>query len=389
MLNRPRLEEAVRRRMAWNPVTSILGPRQCGKTTLARMVAAGTRSHYFDLEKASDFRRLEDPERALGGLRGLVVLDEIQRRPELFNHLRVLSDRRPLPCRFLILGSAAPEMVKGVSESLAGRVGFVGMGAFLLGETGMAGMDRLWLRGGFPRSFLAKGEEQSREWREDLIQTYLERDIPQLGHLIPPHTLRRFWAMVAHYHGQTWNASEIAGSLGFSHPTARRYLDLLTGTYMVRQLRPWFLNVKSGIVKSPKVYIRDSGIMHSLLGIKSRDELESHPKLGASWEGFGIEQVLAVTGERDAFFWATHGGAEIDLVIGSGARRWGFEFKCTSAPAMTKSIGNALKELGLEHIWVVYPGNDSYPLRDKVSALAIKDLQKAIGIVTRLRGRRR
>ena len=381
MLKRLRLEASVKKQMGWNPVTAIFGPRQCGKTTLARKVA-GTRAHYFDLEKAVDHERLGDPERALAGLKGLVVLDEIQRRPELFSRLRVLADRRPLPCRFLILGSAAPEMVKGVSESLAGRVGFVNMGGFLLEETGSKSASLLWLRGGFPRSFLAKSEAQSLDWRETLIQTYLERDIPQLEPRIPSNTLRRFWAMVAHYHGQVWNGSEISASLGFAHTAARRYLDILSGTFMVRQLRPWFMNAKSTVVKSPKVYIRDTGLLHTLLRIRSREELESHPKLGASWEGFAMEQVLAVTGDRDAFYWATYAGAELDLVIGSGTRRWGFEFKCTDVPKMTKSMWSALEELKLAHIWVVYPGKETFKIQDKVTALGIGDLKKAIVKVT-------
>jgi len=378
MLARKRLLKTVLDRMGWNPVTSILGPRQCGKTTLARMAIQRRNVHYFDLEKPVDFDRLANPARAIDGLRGLVILDEIQRRPELFNYLRVLSDRRPLRCRFLILGSATPGMVKGVSESLAGRVAFVNMGGFTLDETGASSTTRLWLRGGFPRSFLAGNEENSWAWRESMVQTFLERDIPRLDIAVPATTLRRFWTMLAHYHGQTWNATEIAASLGFSHVTARKYLDHLTGTYMVRQLQPWFLNAGKRLVKAPKVYIRDSGILHFLLGIRSRDDLETNPKLGASWEGFAMEQVLAVAGDRDAHFWATHGGGELDLVIGSGTRKWGVEFKCADVIKATKSMAVAMEDLDLKHIWVVHPGNDSYAVADRVDALSIRDVGRAL-----------
>ena len=381
-IRRPFLERAVRNRLRTYPVTSILGPRQCGKTTLARMVARGKHVQYFDLERTADYEALGAPERVLGGLRGLVVLDEIQRRPELFNLLRVLSDRRPLPCRFLILGSAAPSMVRGVSESLAGRVAFVDMGGFTFGDTGTSASDALWLRGGFPLSFLSRSDRESLEWREQLLRTILERDIPQIGPRVPTAVLRRFWTMLAHYHGQTWNASEIASSLGVSHPTARSYLDLLTGTFMVRQLQPWFLNAGKRVVKSPKVYLRDSGILHALLGLGTRRELESHPKMGASWEGFAMEQVLAVTGDRQAHFWATHAGAEIDLVIGTETRRWGFEFKAVDAPKMTRSMGTALEELDLKHVWVVYPGRNEYALHSRVTAIGIGSLGKALAAVT-------
>ncbi len=375
---RPRLVAAIRRSLKWNPVTAILGPRQCGKTTLARAVAGTAGTSYFDLERSADFDRLASPERALDGARGLVVLDEIQRRPELFNYLRIAADRRPLRCRFLVLGSAAPGMVRGVSESLAGRVGFVTMGGFTVDEVGAAKTGRLWLRGGFPRAFLAASEAQGLSWREHLIQTYLERDLPQLEVRAPAVTMRRFWTMVAHAHGQRWNGAEIAASLGFSHPMARRYLDVLAGTYMVRQLQPWFLNLGKRTVKAPKVYLRDTGLLHALLGIASRDDLESHPKLGASWEGFALEQILARAGDRHAYHWATHAGAELDLLIGTETRRWGFEFKCADVPRLTRSLASAIEELRLEHAWIVHPGASSWQVHDRATVLALSDLDTAL-----------
>lgn len=379
-LRRPVLEFVLRRRLRAYPVTALIGPRQCGKTTLARIVA-GSRAHYFDLERGDDFERLRNPARALEGLRGLVVLDEIQRRPELFTLLRVLADNRPLRRRFLVLGSAAPAMVRGVSESLAGRIAFVEMGGFTLDEAGPARLDRLWLRGGFPPSCLARSDAASFDWREQLVRTVLERDVPQLAERVSPATLRRFWIMLAHYHGQTWNASEIGASLGVSHPTARAYLDLLSGAFMVRQLQPWFLNIRKRTVKSPKVFVRDSGLFHFLQGVRTRGDLDAHPKLGASWEGFAMEQVLARTGDRDAYFWATHAGAELDLILGTGVRRWGFEFKYADVPRMTKSMAIAMGELELTHLWVVHPGRASYPLASRVTALAIRDLRRAVAAV--------
>jgi predicted AAA+ superfamily ATPase len=336
---------------------------------------------YFDLENPRDLARLQNAQLILEAAHGLVVLDEIQRRPELLPLLRVLADRRPLPCRFLILGSASPDMIRGASETLAGRVQFVDMGGFTLDEVGARKLHKLWLRGGFPESYLATADADSWAWRDNFVRTFLERDIPQLGIQIPAATIRRFWIMVAHQHGQIWNASEIGASLGVVHTTARRYLDLLTGAFMVRQLPPWFENVGKRLVKSPKVYIRDSGLFHSLLGLSTREQLESHPKLGAAWEGFALEQVLSQVGERDAYFWATHGGAELDLLLMRRGKRWGIEFKCQDAPTMTKSMHIALADLNLHRLWVVYPGDADYPAHDRVECIALRNLARIISTI--------
>ena len=357
-----------------SPVVALLGPRQAGKTTLAREAAKGLGAEFFDLEDPVDLSRLANPKLALESLRGLVVLDEAQRQPELFPILRVLADRPRVPARFLLLGSASPHLVRGVSESLAGRVRLIEMGGFDLSEAGPELMTRLWQRGGFPRSFMAPSDQRSFRWRGDFISTFLERDIPQLGLSIPAAALRRFWTMVAHYHGQIWNAAEFARSIGSSEPTARRYLDILCGAYVARQLPPWFENVAKRQVKAPKVYIRDSGILHALLSLPTMRDLAAHPKYGASWEGFALEQVLSRADTRDAYFWATHGGAELDLLLMKGGRRIGFEFKCADAPRMTKSMRVALADLRLERLFVVYPGARSYDLEEKVRVLALSDL---------------
>ncbi|MBI4430574.1 MAG: ATP-binding protein [Candidatus Omnitrophica bacterium] len=374
MLNRPnlikRLEDSVRR----NPVTALLGPRQCGKTTLAHFFCKRRKSAYFDLEDLLTVARLENPMQNLSGLRGIVVIDEIQRMPELFKILRVLADRRPLSARFLILGSASFDLIRRSSESLAGRIGFVEMGGFVLSEIDQKMTDKLWLRGGFPKSFLAQSAKDSQGWREDFIRTFLERDIPQLGIRISPLTLRRFWTMVAHYHGRIWNGSEIGGSLGVAHTTVRQYLDILTGTFVIRQLAPWYQNIGKRLVKSPKIYIRDSGLLHSLLRISDRKDLQSHPKLGTSWEGFALEQVLSRVNERDCYFWATHAGAELDLLVLRGGKRWGFEFKFSDAPTLTKSMKIAKRDLALEHLWVIYPGNVKYALDEKIDCVGLIDL---------------
>ncbi len=362
--------------MKSSPITTLLGPRQCGKTTLARQVSQTGKSHYFDLEKRGDLARLENPERTLEGLRGMVVLDEIQRKPDLFPLLRVLADRKPLPARFLLLGSASPWLMKHTSESLAGRVRFIEMGGFAPWEAGWKNQELLWVRGGFPPSFLASTGEDSLAWRENFIQTFLERDIPQLEIRVPAATLGRFWTMVAHYHAQVWNASEIGASLGFSHNAARRYLDALSGAFVLRQLRPYFANLGKRLVKSPKVYVRDSGLLHALLNLRTIKELESHPILGASWEGFALEQVLRLTGERNAFFWGTHAGAELDLLVEKGGKRWGFEFKMDDAPSLTKSMRMALGDLKLEHLWVVHPGEAAYSLDKKVDVIPLSGLER-------------
>lgn len=379
MIQRTLLERRVNLALRHNPVVAIVGPRQCGKTTLARRVGRGRIADYFDLEDPTDLARLATPKAALESTVGLVVIDEVQRRPELFELLRVLADRRPRRARFLILGSASPHLIRGVSESLAGRVELVEMSGFDVNEVGAHRHRDLWLRGGFPRSFLAPSEARSFAWRRNFVRMFLERDLPSMGVSIPAATVGRFWSMVAHYHGQVWNAAEFARSLGSSEPTARRYLDLLTGAYVVRQLSPWFENISKRQVKSPKIYVRDPGLLHALLDLKTRKDLMRHPKYGASWEGFVVEQALALSGVADGFFWATHAGAELDLLIRRGAHRLGFEMKCTDAPSVTKSMHVALSELGLKRLYVVYPGTRSFRLASKIEALAITELPSVLG----------
>lgn len=372
---RPKLAERVRQALQRNPVTALIGPRQCGKTTLARQIAALQPVNYFDLESPSDLERLAHPMTALEPLQGLIVVDEVQRRPDLFPLLRVLSDRHPLPARFLLLGSASPDLIRESSESLAGRVEFVNMAGFHLGEVGTDALRALWWRGGFPRSFLAENDTGSRAWRDNFIQTFLERDLRMFGVQVPPVTLRRLWQMLAHYHGQIWNASEISRSLGEAHTTVKRHLDILTGALMVRQLPPWFENLGKRQVKSPKVYLRDSGLLHELLGVESFARLEGHPKLGASWEGFVIEEVLRVTGDRQAFFWRTHSGHELDLLVLVNGRRLGVEVKYGDAVRMTASMHVPLADLKLERLLVVHPGRQSYPLSPQAEAVAIGELR--------------
>ena len=376
LIPRSRLRELVETHLSQFPVVSMLGPRQSGKTTVARQIAEHRGATYFDLEDPKALARLEHPASSLEPLRGLVVMDEIQRRPELFALLRVLADRDPLPARFLILGSASPDVVKGVSESLAGRVAFVDVTGFDLGEVGAHSFEQLWLRGGFPRSFLADGDEASITWRFEFVRTFLERDVPQLGLSIPAATLRRFWTMLAHVHGQVWNAAELARSLGSSESTARRYLDLLSSVFLVRQLPPWFENLAKRQVKAPKIYVRDSGLLHALLDLRDKAALESHPKLGASWEGFALEQVLRFANSRNAYFWGTHSGAELDLLLFDRVRRVGFEFKYGDAPRTTRSMRIASADLGLEQILVVHPGADSYELDKGIHAVSILDVEK-------------
>ena len=359
------LETALRR----SPVTAVLGPRQCGKTTLARLFASQRGASYFDLESEPDARRLANPELVLGRLDGLVVLDEIQRQPALFNALRVLVDRQDADVRFLILGSASPELVRGVSESLAGRVEFVELAGFDLAETGVEAWPRLWLRGGSPRSYLAASDDDSMAWREGFLRTFLERDIPQLGISTPAAAMRRFWTMLAHWHGQTWNASELGRAMSASDKTMRRYLDLLTGTFMVRQLQPWFENVAKRQVKAPKVYLRDTGLLHALLEIPNEAALLSHPRIGASWEGFVIEQVLRALRPRNAWFWASHGGGEVDLLVVVEGRRIGFEVKFNEAPTITRSMREVVDTVRLDHLFVVCPTTHEYPASERISVL--------------------
>lgn len=327
--------------------------------------------HFFDLESPIDAASLCNPELAFRPLTGPVVLDEIQRRPDLYPVLRVLADRHPSPARFLILGSASPDLIKESSETLAGRVSFVDVSGFALTELHATDLSRLWWRGGFPRAFLARDDATARQWSEDFRRTFLERDIPQLGIQVPAVTLSRFWTMIAHFHGQILNQAELARALGSSEPTAKRYLDILTGTYMVRQLPPWFASTKKRQVRSPKIYIRDSGILHALLGVPDRLGLESHPKLGASWEGFCLEQILHVCGDRAAYFWGTHAGAELDLFLVHGGRRLGIEFKYSERPTTTKSMRVALEDLGLDHLSIIHPGDHSFPLDDSIHAMTL------------------
>lgn len=385
-ISRPQAISRVAESFRVHPAVALLGPRQCGKTTLARAIAGREpASAVFDLESAVDRRRLEVPEQTLGPLSGLVVIDEVQRRPTLFETLRVLLDRPGQDTRFLLLGSASPALVQGASDTLAGRVGLVDLFGFDLGEVGVpttgrqrvgsnGGWRRLWQRGGLPRSFLAPDDTASALWRESFVRTFLERDIPQLGITIPAETLRRFWTMVAHYHGEVWNASEFARAMGTSQPVARRYLDILAGAHMVRVLPPWYENLKKRQVKSPKIYVRDTGLLHELLDLPSGDALAGHPKVGASFEGFAIEQLLACTNLRSAYFWSTHGGAELDLMVIAGGKRYGFEFKYTDAPGTTRSMRVAMQDLKLERLWIVYPGSEAYDLDERISVLPVGDV---------------
>ncbi len=371
----PRIKErdAVRAATARSPVTVLLGPRQCGKTTLAKQLDP---AHVFDLEEPRSLARLDEPQSALESLVGTVVIDEVQRKPDLFPLLRVLADR-PASARFLLLGSASLELVRGVSETLAGRVAYHDLGPLVLDETGPRAWRKLWLRGGFPRSYLAGDDEASAAWREDFIRSHLERDIPALGISIAAETLRRFWLMLSHYHGQTLNLSELGRSFGVSDHTVRRYLDILAGTFMIRLLPPWHANVGKRLVKSPKLYIRDSGLFHALHTISNWEQLESHPKLGASWEGFALEQALRLRRINHPFHWRTHAGSELDLLWQAEGGLWGMEFKYRDAPGMTKSIHSALRDLNLKHLWIVYPGGESYRLHEKVTVLPVAELANA------------
>jgi len=335
--------------------------------TLAGSIAPSQGATVFDLESPKDLARLQNPELALSGTIGLVIIDEIQRKPELFEVLRVLVDRDSNTGPFLILGSASPRVIKGVSESLAGRVEFVDLGGFNLEEIGSESLKKLWVRGGFPRSFLASTEDDSRAWREGFIRTFLERDVSQLGITIAAPAMRRFWTMLAHYHGQTWNASELARSMGIDSKTVSGYLDLLTATFMVRQLQPWFVNIGKRQVKAPKVYLRDTGILHSLLGLPDHDALTGHPRVGASWEGFVLEQALELLCPVDAYFWSTYQGAELDLLFTLAGQKYGIEIKYSEAPRVTKSMRVAIHDLALEHLWVIYPGSRRYQADDHIT----------------------
>ena len=364
----------VRRALGRSSVVALLGARQCGKTTLARELVPPHSLNYFDLEDPQSLARLSEPDTALRPLKKLVVIDEVQRRPELFPLLRVLADRRPLPARFLILGSASPDLLKQSSETLAGRLETLALEGFRLADLGASAQDRHWLHGGFPRAYTPRREADSLAWRKQFLQTFLERDLPQLGIRIPAPALRRFWNMLAHYHGQIWNGAELARALSVSEVTVRHYLDLLTGVFMVRSLQPWHENLGKRQIKSPKVYLRDSGLLHALLGISNRRDLEYHPKVGASWEGYAVEEVLKAVQPDEAYYWATYNGAELDLLLFKNGRRIGVECKRKDAPTLTPSMKIAMTDLKLDRLYAVYPGARAYTLAKNVEAVPLATL---------------
>jgi predicted AAA+ superfamily ATPase len=363
--------ELVRRALRRSPVVALLGPRQCGKTTLARQFVAPESLNYFDLEDPASLARLDEPDTALRSLKKLVVIDEVQRRPELFPVLRVLADRRPLPARFLILGSVSPDLLRQSSETLAGRLETLPLEGFRLADLGASAQGRHWLRGGFPRAYTPRLEADSLSWRRQFLQTVIERDLPQLGIRIPAVAVRRFWSMLAHYHGQTWNAAELARALAVNESTVRHYLDLLTGVFMVRQLQSWHENLGKRQVKAPKVYVRDSGLLHTLLGIANQRDLEYHPKVGASWEGYAVEEILKALQPDEAYYWATYNRAELDLLLFKKGRRIGVECKRTDAPTLTPSMRIALSDLKLDHLYVAYPGTKAYKLARNVEVVPL------------------
>ncbi|MBI3897625.1 MAG: ATP-binding protein [Gammaproteobacteria bacterium] len=374
MIKRTAILRTLKAALERSRVVVLVGPRQCGKTTLARQLLSEDSINYFDLEDPASLARLDEPMTALRPLKGLVVIDEVQRRPDLFPVLRVLADRKDKPARFLILGSASGDLLRQTSESLAGRMERIAIDGFSLAELGADAEPVLWRRGGFPLSYLAASEADSLAWRKSFIQTLLERDFPQWGVRVPATALQRFWTMLAHYHGQIWNAAEAARALSVGESTTRRYLDLLTDALMIRQLQPWHANLRKRQVKSPKIYVRDSGLLHQLLGIGTAKVLMSHPKLGASWEGFAIEQVLMTEPHEEAFFWATHQGAEIDLILRRGDELLGVECKRADAPRVTPSIRVALDDLKLARVAVLYPGSKRYPLDERVEAVPVQGL---------------
>jgi len=378
MIKRKYIRQYIIKAIKRGRIVSLLGPRQCGKTTLARHFAKPDSFLYFDLEDPIDSAKMTQPKNVLEGLKGTVVIDEVQRQPELFPILRVLADRTPLPAKFLILGSASPDLIKHSSESLAGRVERIIIGGFSLEEIGKKPFGALWLRGGLPRSFLAGNDEESFIWRREYAQSFVQKDLPLHGISLPALTLLRFWTMLAHYHGQIFNASEIARSMGISVMTVKRYLDVLSGVFMIRQLQPWFVNLKKRQVKAPKIYFYDTGILHALLGIHTMNDLLAHPKHGASWEGFVIEEVIRVCNPDDVYFWATHQGAEIDLVFSKGGRMYGVEVKREDAPTMTPSMRIALEDLKLKHIAVIYPGKKRYSLHKKINVVPFDEISSGM-----------
>ena len=374
MIDRHVHRRELERLLKQNPIVALLGTPQAGKTTLAKGLVGSEResTHFFDLESPADTARLADAFLALEPLRGLVVLDEIQRRPDIFGVLRRLVDRPRFPARFLVLSGASPDFLRQSSESLAGRMAYYELPGIALTEVTPREADRLWLRGGFPLSYTARSYGKSYEWRGEFVRRFLERDLPQLGIAIPAATLERFLSMLAHYHAQVWNSSELARALGVSHHTAKRYLDVLEATLILRSLKPWNANIRKRQVKSPKVYIRDSGILHRLLGVASREALDRHPKVGASWEGFWLENVIQALAleDRQCYFWGTHVGHEIDLIVEKDATLRGFEIKRTSAPSLTPSIKVALEDLGVSRIDVIHAGPESFPLAEQVQAVS-------------------
>lgn len=363
--------EEIQRRIDQFPITAILGPRQCGKTTLARQFNA---DHHFDLENPRDMARLDQPQLALEDLEGLIIIDEIQRVPDLFPLLRYLVDTNPAQ-KYLILGSASKDLIRQSSESLAGRIAYYQLGGFRIHDLGRQAVKRLWLQGGLPPAYLAD-RQQSMLWLENYITTFLEKDIPQLGIQIPSATLRRFWTMLSHYHGQVLNYSEIARSFGISDMTVRKYIDLLEGTFMVRTLQPWFENAGKRIIKRPKLYLRDSGILHYFINVETLDQLQSNPRIGASWEGFALGCIIKSVGknEKDYYFWKAHSGAEVDLFWQNGGKNYGAEFKYADAPKRTKSMLAAVQNLNLDHLWVIYPGKSSYRLDHKITVLPLEQI---------------
>lgn len=378
MIERTLLFQRIQQALARSRVVGLLGPRQCGKTTLARQFVSPDSPNYFDLENNRDIERLTNAQNALEPLTGTVVIDEVQRRPELFPLLRVLADRVPLPAKFLVLGSSSPALLRQTSESLAGRIALVNMSGFSLGEAGFEHRIAHWLKGGYPLSYLAPDDNLSVQWRRDFVQTFLERDVPQFGFSIPSTTLGRFWSMTAHYHGQVWNGAELARSLGISQTSIRRYLDLLSDLFMVRQLQPWHANIKKRQVRAPRIYFRDTGLLHLLLGIRTEKELLTHPKCGASWEGYVIEEILRAVEPQEAFFWSTHQGAEIDLILIKDGRMLGVECKQADAPRMTPSMRIALEDLKLERIAVVYPGKLRYQVARGVEAVPMSAIMEGM-----------
>jgi predicted AAA+ superfamily ATPase len=371
MIERALLHQTIQNALERSRVVALIGPRQCGKTTIARQFVHPTSVNYFDLEDPFSLARLDQPMSTLQDLSGLVVIDEVQRRPDIFPILRVLADRSPLPARFLILGSASPALLRQSSESLAGRITIISMSGFSLEEVGKEAQNQHWRRGGFPLSFLAPSEEESLEWRKDFVRTFLERDIPQFGFNIPSSGLFRFWSLLAHYHGQLWNAAEAARTLEVSQGTARRYVDLLQDLFMVRQLQPWYANTGKRQVKSPKIYLRDTGLLHYLLGIRTEQELSLHPRSGVSWEGYVIEETIKATAPDEVYFWATHSGAELDLLLIKNGHRIGVECKRMDAPRLTPSMHVALHDLELSKLLVIYPGPHPYQLTENIRVIPL------------------